>query len=84
MWTVRRHTYSHPDTPCLWCRNIIDSDIIHAENLPVDEQRQLQREGYVVGGIGEAVPSVAALTVLGSGLATCALLALLSKKESRS
>jgi molybdopterin/thiamine biosynthesis adenylyltransferase len=69
-----------PDTPCLWCRNIIDPDVIRAENLPEDERRKLQKEGYVVGGIGETVPSVAALTVLGSGLATFALLALLSEE----
>jgi len=68
------------DTPCLWCLKIIDSDTIRTENLPEDERRKLQKEGYVVGGIGEPVPSVAALTVLGSGLATCALLTLLSEE----
>lgn len=68
-----------PETPCLWCRDTISSDVIRAENLPPDERHQLKNEGYIVHGIGEPVPSVAALTVLGSGHATTALLALLSE-----
>lgn len=67
-----------PTTPCLWCRKSISSDVIRAENLPTDQRKRLAREGYIVGGVGEPAPSVIALTVLGSGLATCALLALLS------
>lgn len=67
-----------PTTPCLWCRGTISGDVIRAENLRPDEREQLQGEGYLAGGVGQPVPSVVALTVLGSGLATCALLALLS------
>jgi len=67
-----------PSTPCLWCRRTIDGHVIRAENLPENERRELEREGYVVDGIGDPEPSVVALTVLGSGLGTCALLALLS------
>ena len=67
-----------PTTPCLWCRGTISADVIRAENLPEHERRQLAERGYVVQGIGDPAPSVAALTVLGSGLATCAMLALLS------
>lgn len=67
-----------PDRPCLWCRSAIDADTIRAENLPDEERRQLREEGYVVEGVGEPVPSVAGLTVLGAGMAVCALLALLS------
>jgi molybdopterin-synthase adenylyltransferase len=67
-----------PMTPCLWCREAISADVIRAENLPLDQRERLQREGYLVGGVGEPEPSVVALTVLGAGLATCALLALLS------
>jgi hypothetical protein len=69
-----------PTTPCLWCRGTINADVIRAENLPREERRKLEREGYVVGGVGSPVPSVVALTVLGSGLATSALLALLSEE----
>lgn len=69
-----------PVTPCLWCRQTISGDVIRAENLPEEERRQLEREGYTVKGIGEPVPSVTALTVLGSSLATCALLALLAEE----
>lgn len=69
-----------PTTPCLWCRRSISSDIIRAENLPPEQRRKLVEEGYLVGGVGEPAPSVIALTVLGSGLATCALLALLSSE----
>lgn len=67
-----------PATPCLWCRNAISGDVIRAENLPADQQRKLAAEGYLPGAIGAPAPSVVALTVLGAGLATCALLALLS------
>ncbi len=67
-----------PTTPCLWCRRIISSEVIRAENLPDAERSQLKREGYVLGGVGDPAPSVIALTVLGSGLAACALLAILS------
>lgn len=71
-----------PDRPCLWCRGAINADAIRAENLPDEEREALEREGYVVGGIGEPVPSVAALTVLGSGMATCGLIGLLSSEGS--
>src|SRR5206468_1709116 len=56
------------------------ADVIRAENLPEQERRRQEREGYVVRGIGEPVPGVVALTVLGSGLSTCALLTLLSEE----
>lgn len=69
-----------PTAPCLWCRKTIDGDTIRIENLPSNEQEQLKREGYVAGGFGAPVPSVVALTVLGSGLATCAMLRLLSEE----
>ncbi len=67
-----------PVTPCLWCRERISAEVIRAENLPADQRDKLAREGYLVGGIGEPAPSVMALTALGAGLATCALLAMLS------
>jgi hypothetical protein len=69
-----------PTTPCLWCRGTINADVIRAENLPSKERQKLEREGYIVGGVGSPVPSVVALTVLGSGLATSALLALLAEE----
>jgi hypothetical protein len=69
-----------PTTPCLWCRGTINADVIRAENLPEKERRKLEREAYVVQGVGEPAPSVTALTVMGSGLATSALLAILSEE----
>jgi molybdopterin/thiamine biosynthesis adenylyltransferase len=69
-----------PDTPCLWCRNVLDPFVIRAENLPPDERAQLAADGYLPGGFGEPEPSVVALTVLGAGLAACALLTLLSEE----
>lgn len=69
-----------PVTPCLWCRQRISADVIRAENLPAEQRERLVREGYLVGGVGEPAPSVMALTALGAGLATCALLALLSSE----
>ncbi len=71
-----------PTTPCLWCRGTISGDVIRGENLPELEKERLRREGYLVHGTGEPIPSVVPLTVLGSGLATCALLALLSEDGS--
>jgi molybdopterin/thiamine biosynthesis adenylyltransferase len=69
-----------PTTPCLWCRGTIDGEVIAAENLPEDDRRERVREGYVIGETGEPEPSVVALTVLGSGLAACGLLALLAEE----
>jgi hypothetical protein len=69
-----------PTTPCLWCRGAISAATIRAENLPEAEWSELQREGYVSGDGGEPAPSVVALTVLASGMATCALLALISEE----
>lgn len=69
-----------PSAPCLWCRKTIDGNVIRLENLPPNERKELKMEGYVAGGFGEPVPSLIALTVLGSGLATCALLRLLSEE----
>jgi molybdopterin/thiamine biosynthesis adenylyltransferase len=67
-----------PTTPCLWCRGTISADVIWAENLPPERREALEAEGYLVGGVGRPAPSVAALTVLGAGVASCALLALVS------
>jgi hypothetical protein len=69
-----------PVTPCLWCRERISAEVIRAENLPAEQRDRLHREGYLVGGVGEPAPSVTALTALGAGLATCALLGLLSRE----
>jgi hypothetical protein len=69
-----------PDTPCLWCRGSISADVIRAENLPLKQRELLRRDGYLPGGVGEPAPSVVALTALGASLATCALLALLSRE----
>ncbi len=56
----------------------ISGDVIRAENLSEDERALLVREGYVMGSVGEPAPSVVALTVLGSGLATCRMLSLIT------
>lgn len=69
-----------PTNPCLWCRKTINGHAIRAENLPEAERRKLINEGYLTGVFGEPEPSVVALTVLGSGLMTCALLTLLSEE----
>ncbi len=62
----------------MWCRGAINADTIRAENLTAEEREGLRREGYVAAGVGEPVASVVALTVLGAGMATCSLLALMS------
>jgi len=54
--------------------------VIRAENLPDGQRDRLEREGYVLGIVGAREPSVVALTVLGAGLATSALLALLTEE----
>jgi len=69
-----------PTTPCLWCRKSIDGQVIRRENLPKEERLRLEQEGYLAGAAGSPEPSVVALTVLGSGLATCALLTTLSEE----
>jgi molybdopterin/thiamine biosynthesis adenylyltransferase len=67
-----------PATPCLWCRDAISADIVREELLPQEQREQLRREGYLVGIHGAPEPSVIALTMLGAGLVTCALLAVIS------
>jgi len=69
-----------PSTPCLWCRGAISGETIRVENLPADERGKLERDGYVIRGSGDPAPSVVALTVLASGMASCALLTLLSEE----
>jgi molybdopterin/thiamine biosynthesis adenylyltransferase len=69
-----------PERPCLWCRGSINADAIRAETMPADERRALEREGYLTGSFGAPVASVTALTVLGSGMATCALIGLVSSE----
>jgi molybdopterin-synthase adenylyltransferase len=71
-----------PVTPCLWCRGVISADVVRVENLPHDQRERLTAEGYLVGGLSQPAPSVVALTVLGAGLAACALLSLLSEEAS--
>lgn len=72
-----------PDRPCLWCRDVLDPDMIRVEKLPPAERRKLEREGYLTGTLGESAPSVTALGVLGSGMAGCALLGLFSSEGHR-
>jgi len=67
-----------PTTPCLWCRGTISADVVREELLPAEQLEQLRRDGYLVGTHGAPEPSVVALTMLGAGLVTCALLALIS------
>lgn len=69
-----------PSCPCLWCRGRISAEVIRAENLPPEQRERLVREGYLVGGVGTPAPSVIALTALGAGLASCALLGLLTSE----
>lgn len=68
-----------PSTPCLWCRQAISGDVVREELLPTEQRQRLQREGYLVSGRDRPEPSVVALTMLGAGLITCALLALISR-----
>lgn len=69
-----------PTTPCLWCLGTIKGEVIRAENLPRAEGERLKHEGYLPDGFGDPAPSVAALTVTASGLATSALLTLLAEE----
>lgn len=69
-----------PSTPCLWCRGTINAQVIRQENLPEPERAKLAKEGYLIGSTGLVEPSVVSLTVFGSGMATCALLAALSEE----
>ncbi len=73
-----------PHTPCLWCRGAISANAIRIENLPPEQRGRLRAEGYLQGWTGEPAASVVALTVLGAGLAACALLALLSEEGEAS
>jgi hypothetical protein len=51
-----------PDSACLWCRGVLSSEVIRAENLPSNERQHLAEEGYVQGVAVQA--SVGPLNVL--------------------
>jgi hypothetical protein len=67
-----------PGGPCLWCWGILDAERVREELLPEEQRSQLAREGYIAGAAEEPVPSVAALTVTAAGVATSAVLAMVS------
>lgn len=54
--------------------------MIRAENLPTAERAKLAADRYLPTASAKPEQSVIALTVLGAGLAACALLALLSEE----
>jgi molybdopterin/thiamine biosynthesis adenylyltransferase len=67
-----------PEGPCLWCLGILDPAQIQAELLPAEERAKLVREGYLTGSADAPAPSIAALTVSAAGIATSALVALIT------
>lgn len=64
-----------PDSGCLICRGALDANRIRAENLPLDELQAELAEGYVQG-VGQPVPSVAALNGFAASVAALVLLRL--------
>ena len=69
-----------PDQPCLWCRGVLDAERIRAENLPAEERKRLEAEGYVQG-VTEPQPSLAALNNVAASLAATIALQLATDNE---
>jgi len=68
-----------PDSGCLWCRGVLDSGQIRAENLPEKERRSQLQEGYIQG-VGEPQPSLISLNYFASSLTLITMLRLLTEK----
>ena len=69
------------DTGCLWCRRVLNSDLIRAENLPKDERIELAAEGYIQGVL-EPQASLTPLNFFASSVALLSLLRLYSSDDS--
>lgn len=72
-----------PDTGCLWCRNVLSSEVIYAENLPAEERSRLVREGYVTGGLWDPAPSLAPLNQFAAALAVLTATRLFTPHSAR-
>jgi hypothetical protein len=66
-----------PDTGCLWCRRVLDSQAIYEENLPADERRRLAEEGYAQG-VPQHQPSLTPLNHLAASVAVLTMVKLYS------
>jgi molybdopterin-synthase adenylyltransferase len=66
-----------PDTGCLWCRGVLDSARIRAENLPEDERRAQEQEGYIQG-VAAPQPSLTSLNYFASSLSLITMLRMFS------
>jgi molybdopterin-synthase adenylyltransferase len=67
-----------PDTGCLWCRGVLDSARIRAENLPEAERLSQLREGYIQG-VEEPQPSLISLNYFASALTLITMLRMLTE-----
>lgn len=67
-----------PGGPCLWCWKTINAEQVRLELMPDFEREHLVQEGYVTGQEDGPAASLATLTVSAAGLATSAVLGLLS------
>jgi hypothetical protein len=62
-----RATLITPDLPCLFCREIINTEIIAVEQLPERERKERIREGYI-RDFPEIDPSVISYTTTAAGM----------------
>jgi len=66
-----------PGKPCLWCRQVLNANMVAAESMPTDNREALAQEGYVQGVEGPA-PSVISVTTSVASLAVTLFLQLLT------
>jgi molybdopterin/thiamine biosynthesis adenylyltransferase len=65
-----------PDNACLWCRrDVLDSQVIYEENLPLDARQRLAAEGYVQG-LAQHQPSLTPLNYFAGAAAVLILVKL--------
>ena len=77
MWADVRRVVS--GGPCLFCMDVISSDVIAAEGLPSETHRLAERDGYVLGSGLE--PSVIVMTTTAAAIATSQVLGLLTNQD---
>jgi molybdopterin/thiamine biosynthesis adenylyltransferase len=66
-----------PDAPCLWCRGVLDPEVIRVEQLPADERKEHVRRGYITG-IDAPAPAVVSINGAVASLAVTEFLARLT------
>src|SRR5439155_2792487 len=72
-----------PGRTCLVCQGVLDPELVAAELMSSEDRDEYRRRGYVVGGIGEPVPSLVTMTSIAGTLGVSAAMSWLGALPSR-